>query len=248
MRGMFHAEARSWIRYSLPAILLVTAMSVVGLAAQPPSASALIPAGGPGETQAGSSMLPVEEGKARTSLFGLSGEGYRFVYVFDRSGSMGGSGKTSLRAVKAELRKSLENLGSVHQFQIIFYNERPLVFNPTGIAGKLAFANDANKARALRFIDSVVADGGTEHEEALRQATSLKPDVIFFLTDGDEPILTESQLERIGRWATGITINTIQFGKGPQPAEDGFLVKLAQQTGGKYAYVDTASFAGCGTK
>ena len=70
----------------------------------------------------GFSVAPREGGKARTSLFGVVGEGYKFVYVFDRSGSMGGSGRDSLRAIKAELPESLKNLDTVHQFQIIFYN------------------------------------------------------------------------------------------------------------------------------
>ena len=59
----------------------------------------------------GSSLAPPEGGKARVSLFGLVGEGYKFVYVFDRSGSMGGEGRESLRAVKAELIRSLKGLG-----------------------------------------------------------------------------------------------------------------------------------------
>ena len=40
----------------------------------------------------GFSVAPNQGGKARTSLFGIVGEGYKFVYVFDRSGSMGGIG------------------------------------------------------------------------------------------------------------------------------------------------------------
>ena len=138
----------------------------------------------------GSSLAPEEGGKARVSLFGLVGEGYKFVYVFDRSGSMGGQGRESLRAVKAELIRSLKSLGRVHQFQIIFYNERPVIFNPSGTSGRLAFATEENKQRVARFLDSITAEGGTDHEEALRLAIRLHPDVIFFLTDGDDPKLT----------------------------------------------------------
>lgn len=190
----------------------------------------------------GFSIAPKEGGKARTSLFGVVGEGYKFVYVFDRSGSMGGSGRTSLAAVKQELVKSLENLDTVHQFQIIFYNDRPLPFNPSGVPGRLAFATEANKQRVLHFLDTVVADGGTDHEEALRAACGMRPDVIFLLTDGDEPRLTAEQLAKIERWSAGIQINTIEFGPGPKPAGDSFLVRLARQSGGNYVYVDTTTF------
>jgi hypothetical protein len=188
----------------------------------------------------GFSIAPKEGGKARTSLFGLTGEGYKFVYVFDRSASMGGSGRNSLRAVKAELLQSLKNLDTVHQFQIIFYNERPTIFNPTGTPGRLVFATERNKQQAIRFVESIVADGGTDHEEALKLAIRLQPDVIFFLTDGDDPKLTPAQLAKIQRLAAGITINAIEFGPRPKPAGASFLAELARQNGGGYTYVDTS--------
>jgi hypothetical protein len=190
----------------------------------------------------GFSMAPKEGGKGRTSLFGLVGEGYKFVYVFDRSGSMGGEGRQSLRAVKAELIRSLTPLGSVHQFQIVFYNERPVVFNPTGTPGRLAFATEENKQRAIRFLDSITAVGGTAHEDALRLAIRLHPDVIFFLTDGDDPKLTPGQLAKIRRLAAGIIINAVEFGPGPKRAGTSFLEDLARQNGGKYVYIDISKY------
>ncbi|MEN6458318.1 MAG: VWA domain-containing protein [Thermoguttaceae bacterium] len=186
----------------------------------------------------GFSIAPKEGGKARTSLFGLVGEGYKFVYVFDRSGSMGGEGRKSLRVVKAELLESLKNLDSVHQFQVVFYNERPTLFNPSGVPGRLGFATDESKQRVVSFLDSIKAIGGTDHEAALRVAIRLQPDVIFFLTDGDDPKLSAAQLAKIRDLAAGILINTIEFGPGPKPAARSFLADLAQQNGGGYVYVD----------
>ncbi len=188
----------------------------------------------------GPSVEPPADGAARTSLFGLTAEGFKFVYLFDRSGSMGGAPQAALRAVKAELRKSLENLDTVHQFQIIFYNERPVIFNPTGVQGRLAFANRQTKERALRFVETITAEGGTEHEEALKLAIRLRPDVIFVLTDGDDPKLNRQQLDRIQRLASGITIHAIEFGSGPPPRDPSFLATLAEENGGQYVYVDIA--------
>jgi hypothetical protein len=216
-------------------------------APQRPNASALIPAAGQRNPKdQPTTFIPGGGGKARTSLFGLPGEGYSFVYVFDRSGSMGGSGRTSLQMVKAELLSSLRNLGETQQFQMIFYNDRPTLFNPSGVAGKLAFGNENNKQRAIQFIDSIVAEGGTDHLEALRAATGMHPDVIFFLTDGDRPKLTDRELEKVQRWAAGTIINTIQFCPGPRRAERSFLEKLAQLTGGQYAFVDSTKIAQVG--
>ncbi len=190
----------------------------------------------------GFSIAPKEGGKARTSLFGLAGEGYKFVYVFDRSGSMGGSGRDSLAAVKTELMRSLKNLDTVHQFQIIFYNETPVLFNPTGTPGRLTFATEQNKDRVARFLETIKADGGTAHEDALRLAIRLHPDVIWFLTDADDPKLEPSQLEHIRNLAAGIVINTVEFGSGPKSAGASFLADLAHQNGGGYVYINIAEY------
>ncbi len=172
------------------------------------------------------------------SLFGIQSPGNKFVYVFDRSGSMGGVGRTALDFAKAELISSLKTLNQTQQFQIVFYNERPLVFNPSGTPGRLAFATDENKRRAINFIQSVTASGGTQHDTAILLAIQLQPDVIFFLTDADEPRLSDAKLEQIHRWANGIVIHTIEFGMGPRTSTDNFLSRLARQNGGQYVYID----------
>jgi hypothetical protein len=179
-------------------------------------------------------------GSARTAVFGAVGEGHRFVYVFDRSGSMDGHNGAPLNAAKAELLNSLKSLDQVHQFQIIFYNEEPRVFNPSGVAGRLVFGNDQNKYLAQKFVGSITADGATRHEEALVMALRLAPDVIFFLTDADEPRMTARQLAHVVRTNQGTSINAIEFGYGPQTDADNFLVKLARQNGGRHVYVDVS--------
>ena len=223
-------------------VFLVLAAGTLGPAAAAEKAAPTEPAPQKQWEGLGLSVAPEEGGKARTSLFGLVGEGYKFVYVFDRSGSMGGDGRNSLRAVKAELLRSLKYLDTVHQFQIIYYNEHAKLFNPSGMPGHLAFATEQNKQRAVRFIESISAEGGTNHEEAVRLAIRLRPDVIFFLTDADEPKLTAAQLEKIRNLAAGIIINAIEFGPGPKPAEASFLADLARQNGGGYVYVDISKY------
>jgi hypothetical protein len=183
----------------------------------------------------------VPGGYARTGVFGVEGQGYKFVYVFDRSGSMGGHGGAPLAAAQAQLISSLRNLGQTHQFQIIFYNERPLVFNLAGAPGRLVFGTDANKYQAARFVESIIADGATEHEDALALALRMAPDVIFFLTDADEPRLNSRQLAHIARLNKGTSINAIEFGFGAQESAENFLVRLARENGGKHVYVDVST-------
>lgn len=179
-------------------------------------------------------------GGARTGVFGISSQGHKFVYVFDRSSSMAAHDGAPLAAAKEQLLSSLNDLGSVHQFQIIFYNERPQVFSPSGASGKLVFANEQSKRLAADFVRGVAADGGTQHEDALALALRMAPDVIFFLTDADEPRMTERQMERIQRLNRGATVHTIEFGYGPKSEPENFLAQIARQNGGEYVYINIA--------
>lgn len=186
--------------------------------------------------------VALEGGRTRTSVFGVEGEGSKFVYVFDRSGSMGGAGRNALRAAKIELLNSLDSLDQIHQFQIIFYNERPTAFALSGQPGRLVFGDESSKLQARKFVNSIVADGGTQHEDALMQALRMQPDVIFFLTDGADPELSNAQLERIRKSNRGRTsINAVAFGLGPSSSSYNFLARLARENGGKYGYVDISS-------
>jgi hypothetical protein len=125
----------------------------------------------------------------RTGIFGLEAQGNRFVYVFDRSASMGEPGGRPLAVAKQELLASLDALGENQQFHVIFYNERPVVFAPAAGRGRPIFASDENRQAARRFIAEIAAAGGTRHYEALAAAVRLAPDAIFVLTDAttDDP-------------------------------------------------------------
>ena len=177
-------------------------------------------------------------GKVSTSVFGVSGTGTKFAYVFDRSGSMEGYGGLPLASAKRELIGSLGQLNDVCQFQVIFYNERPKIFQPNIGTPRLAFGNEHSKQEAIEFVRGINAMGGTRHLSALRLALGLRPDVVFFLTDADEPRLTSDEMRQIRVLNKGSIINTIEFGYGPQHRMDNFLVQLAKQNGGQHIYVD----------
>ena len=188
----------------------------------------------------GAKTMPTA-GRGRTKVYGLNGEGFKFVYVFDRSGSMGGSGNKALNAAKRELLRSLADLGDTHQFQIIFYNEEPSIMKLSGLAN-LMFATPQNKREAERFVGSISADGATQHEPAMMMGLKLSPDVIFFLTDADQPELSPGQLERIKRLNGGrAVINTIEFGLGPKIRKYNFLDRVAEENNGSSVYVDISA-------
>jgi hypothetical protein len=199
-----------------------------------PSASGFAGGGRP----AGGSL---QGNQAHTSIFGAEGTGNKFVYVFDRSASMDGHGGRPLAGAKRELIASLNDLEQVHQFQIIFYNERPTVFNPSyPQPPHMLFGDSPTRRLAQNFVRGVVAAGGTRHMEALQLALNMRPDVIFFLTDAGEPQLNASELAEIRRHnaRVGAMINVIEFGTGPNRGGINFLVRLARQNGGQHVYVD----------
>jgi hypothetical protein len=174
------------------------------------------------------------DSRGYTSFFGIEARGQRFAYVLDRSGSMGEPANKPLRAAKAELLESLERLDGLQQFFLIFYNEDVRQFVPGPRARH--FADDANKTAARRFVDSVQAQGGTRHFEALQRAINLRPDVIFLLTDGEQKDdLSADELTRLSRLNGGLSqIHVIQFAGAAYAGNS--LVQLANENRGQHNY------------
>ena len=182
-------------------------------------------------------------GIGNAEFFGVKDKATRVVYVIDCSGSM--TNYNAIRAAKSELMASLQGLERTQQFQVLFYNQtvRQLALDGDRRPG-LYFATEINRTLARQFIDSVPADLGTDHMPALRKALNMNPEVIFFLTDADEPQLTARELNEIHRLNQGKTrIHCIEFGKGGELVKvDNFLKRLARQNGGSFRYRDVTRF------
>ena len=195
----------------------------------------------PAVEHAAAEQLP---SSARGGIFGLEARGMRFVYVFDRSASMGEPSGRPLAVAKGELLRSLGDLGDSQQFHVIFYNERQTMFSPGGNRGRPIFASEDSKRAAGDFIESIRAEGGTRHYEALVAATRLAPDAIFVLTDADEgDDLTPDELARLKRLLGGARCLVAQFG-GDERRRSPRLAELAEDSGGEYRVVDGAAAAG----
>jgi len=182
----------------------------------------------------GSVRLP--GGKIRTNIYGLEGEGSKFVYVFDRSESMSGQ---SLARAKAELIGSLEHLEQNHQFAIIFYNHELTAYQRS----RVSYGDGPSKNKAKGFVQGITAVGGTKHYPALMKAVELAPDVIFLLTDGeshDDP--TPAELRDIRIKNSGTQIHVIQFVQGNVSTRGNALVRLAKENGGQHKHVNTWKF------
>ena len=216
-------------------------LAAVPVAQQNPAAANSRPTAGGGVGRSGS---PGGTGYAKVSVFGVEGKGSKFVYLFDRSASMEGP---PLTAAKKQLLESLRSLDSLHQFQVVFFNSTTRVFDASGGAGggkRIAFATDRNKQLAANFIGGMTADGGTDRMVALREAIAMTPNVIFFLSDADDPMTSSEMAEitRLNRRAQA-AISVIEFGRKPTPMPDNFLMQLARESGGQYGYIDTTTLS-----
>lgn len=180
-------------------------------------------------------------GNTRVRVFGVEGVGNKFVYVFDRSSSMDGP---PLAAAKQQLLESLQSLEEIHQFHIIFFNHEVQAFEVPHGGRRLAFANDQNLQHAASFVGGITADGGTDRYAALRKAVALQPDVIFFLTDADDP-MAQSELEEIehANRRAQAAICVIEFGRRETQPSNNFLTELARMSGGQYGYVNAQRLA-----
>jgi hypothetical protein len=137
----------------------------------------------------------------RSSFYGIGGNALTVVYLIDRTGSLdsfGGAGANEPGTVKYSVQESVNKLSALQYFAVIVFTSEQ--DGGTQILGpqRLVQALPENKAAVLDELRGKVAQGGMNDEEtiflqAFRKAFSLKPQLIFFLTDGkiSPAVLTE---------------------------------------------------------
>jgi hypothetical protein len=134
----------------------------------------------------------------------------KVVYLVDRSASMGPAG--ALEHAASAVADSIAALPVETQFQVVCYNRRaePL---PSNQGAWLWQASAQAKATAIDSLHHWRAEGGTDQLSAIRAALSLKPEVIYWLTDGAD--LTTAEIDSITRSnRRKVVINTIGMGAG----------------------------------
>ncbi len=157
------------------------------------------------------------------------------VFVLDRSGSMKGE---KIKQAKAALKFLIERVRTGDRFNIVTYSNAVQVFESGMTNGSQDILSNA-----LRFIEGVNADGGTNIQAALKVSLSLLADSkrltqIVFLTDG-LPTVGErdhrklcAEVEKQNVAGTRI----IAFGVGFD-VNATFLDRLAVQNSGMSEYV-----------
>jgi hypothetical protein len=171
--------------------------------------------------------------RASTAFFGIDGYGKSFVYVVDCSGSMNDNGKFD--EARYELLQSIEKLKKDQQYFVIFYNHRPHPMD-----GQIPVQATPEKiAETTRWVSDAEASGGTNPLPALEMALSLRPDAIYFLSDGQFDPRTAIELRRENRnnsrqGTKMIPIHTIAF---YDRFAAGLMRVIAQNSGGEFKFV-----------
>jgi len=147
-------------------------------------------------------------GGVGSGIFGGVRDGKSFAYVVDASGSMSGNRMTR---VLEELRDSVNSLEETHRFFVVFFNKHTYAMMWPKIEKRLITADRRNKDRVLGWAFTVQPQEETEPQRALRMALDLKPDIVFFLTDGDIP---EETLRIVKKYRSrGTSVHTICVGE-----------------------------------
>jgi hypothetical protein len=177
-------------------------------------------------------------GTGNVSFFGLqsTAPGVRsIVYVVDRSYSMVGI----MDAVKAELRRSINALRRSQKFHVVFYNSGAPLQNPPEA---LVPAIQVHKSKFFEFQDSVDPIGGSEPLNAMRVALALRPDVVYFLSDGEfVPEVADLLLERLRVWNPDRKTRIYTLGYNElshmETRHRKILWTIAREHGGEYRFV-----------
>ena len=169
--------------------------------------------------------------KKETVFFGSGARADTVVFVVDMSGSMS-EGRRFDRAVD-ELVRSLNAMVPTQKFFVFFFNGETHPMLGMHRSAALMSATSANRAKVIAWIKTLQPDADTAPEDALKRALKLKPQVIYFLTDGEIPPMTRETAKEFNHDHKTV-IHTIAIG-----TEEGaeMLRAIAQDNGGKYQFV-----------
>ena len=165
---------------------------------------------------------------------GTNMNGRRFVFIIDRSHSMGGQGLGVLSRAQSELTNAIQQLQPNHEFQIVAYHSRTVTISKR----QLLTGTEANKALVKPFLQRIAAFGATEHHYGINAGLAFRPDSVVLLTDGGYPGPTTTQLKEIRKAVGKAEFHCIQFGLGPQQKPTNFMTQLASECNGTFRYID----------
>lgn len=181
------------------------------------------------------------DSQSKMEFCGVEGGGNHFVYLVDSSGSMGDAFVSARRA----LLDSIEMLSPEQRFYVIFFDAECDYMRITRAdqdEPRSVYATPENIQRLKSWAMRVSMDRGKAPYEPLEYALqTLKPDVIFLLSDGEFPekietILKENNLvtNLFGDEAPVSIIHTISYYSREGESR---MRRIAEQNYGQYRHV-----------
>ena len=167
-----------------------------------------------------------QSGGPKATFFGQRGRGQRIIYVIDRSGSMA----DSFDFLRKELKRSINRLHHSQKFHVVLFNDGFLEMPPE----RLVPAIGEYKRKCFKFLDQIHPGGMTDPIPAMKQAFRKKPDLVFFLTDGE---FSPALVDELRKWnrKEKVKIFTLAY---IYASGSNLLKKIAAENGGTYTFVD----------
>lgn len=166
--------------------------------------------------------------KGSVSFFGKEVQANTVAFVIDASKSMSGM---RFQRAKLELVNALGKLQPEQRFFVVFYtNETYPMFFPDNTI-ELIEASQRNLGRVFNWIEQSQVQGGTQPQVAIAMTLKLKPDVVFFLSDGDIPFETQGIVKYHN---AGSAVHTIAFGSDVGAK---IMRQIALRNDGEYRFI-----------
>jgi hypothetical protein len=168
-------------------------------------------------------------GAGGTSFFGVGGRGTRFAFIVDKSGSMVNG---RIGEAKQELFKAIVALPDFASVYVVFYDSS----EPWAFSDRWERVRSSMVKKLKTWLNNVGPSGGTEPTPAFRAVFALdaRPDVIFFLSDGEIPPESIAQIRQMNARGKRVTINAIAFGEESGSQQ---LRQIAQEADGEFRQV-----------
>lgn len=181
-----------------------------------------------------------QAGPGAAGVWSLSARGHRFAYVVDFSGSI----IVAVDPLRRELKRSIGKLGSDQWFNVVvFYSvDTPYreQFRTESFRPSLQPATTINKRDFFEWIDQKQPRGSTRPLPAIKRALAMRPEAIFFFSDGqfDDEVVTAIRRANTARTRIHcLVFDEILLGdtSGLPRLTDGAkrLARIAAENGGK---------------
>lgn len=181
------------------------------------------------------------ESVSGAQFFGMDATGDHFVYVLDVSGSMNsesesGNGKSRFQTASTELMRSIDQLKRHQWFYVMLFSYRTqfmfLEDKPDRL--QMVQATWENKRKVYEWLRQIKPSGGTDPCEALEYGLKLKPNAVFFLSDGEFNDAAAVERTIVTSNVAGAPIHSFAY----ENADSCVHMRLvAQLTGGSYRFI-----------